>query len=180
MYSDSILNGVKIFRLSWSSDLAGPNPDPISNLLEQSKQPIGKSGKNRKIIIAVVSPFSTFFAISLLFFLIIRKRSNICANSSRRAVPDCDICFHFSLSEIQTATNNFDRNFIMGIGGFGEVYRGLINVCSTPVAIKRLNPGSKQGVLEFRIEIEMLSQLRHQNLVSLIGYCEDERDDPRI
>ncbi|XVE72354.1 hypothetical protein DITRI_Ditri11bG0032700 [Diplodiscus trichospermus] len=176
LYSDAILNGVEIFKLSRNGDLAGPNPDPISNLVEQSKLPIVKSGKNRKITIAVVGPVSTFVAISLLFFFIFWTRSNKFANSSSRAAPDCDICHHFSLREIKTATNNFDRNFIIGRGGFGEVYKGFINAGSTPVAIKRLNQGSKQGVLEFRTEIEMLSQLRHQNLVSLIGYCEDKKE----
>ncbi|XVE72352.1 hypothetical protein DITRI_Ditri11bG0032500 [Diplodiscus trichospermus] len=133
LYSDAILNGVEIFKLSRNGDLAGPNPDPISNLVEQRKP-------------------------------------------SSRAVPDSDICRHFSLREIKTATNNFDKNFIIGRGGFGEVYKGFINAGSTPVAIKRLNPGSKQGVQEFRTEIEMLSQLRHKNLVSLIGYCEDNNE----
>ena len=43
-----------------------------------------------------------------------------------------------------------------------------------PVAIKRLDLSSKQGAQEFKTEIKMLSQLRHMNLVSLIGYCIDE------
>ncbi|KAJ0043756.1 hypothetical protein Pint_18979 [Pistacia integerrima] len=81
---------------------------------------------------------------------------------------------HFSLSEIKVATNNFDDILIIGNGGFGNVYKGwLINNEATPVAIKRLNPGSQQGALEFTTEIEMLSQLRHRHLVSLIGYCND-------
>ncbi|TYI20117.1 hypothetical protein ES332_A07G213400v1 [Gossypium tomentosum] len=77
---------------------------------------------------------------------------------------------------IKTATNNFNKSFIIGRGGFGNVYKGFTNASSTPVAIKRLNPSSQQGVLEFRTEIEMLSKLRHQNLVSLIGYCEDKEE----
>ncbi|CAN1848098.1 Putative receptor-like protein kinase At5g39000 [Linum perenne] len=68
-------------------------------------------------------------------------------------------------AEIKSATRDFDKAFIIGVGGFGNVYKGLIN---------RLDPGSQQGANEFRTEIEMLSQLRHIHLVSLIGYCYDE------
>ncbi|KAJ0100567.1 hypothetical protein Patl1_21671 [Pistacia atlantica] len=84
-----------------------------------------------------------------------------------------DLCTHFSLSDIKAATNNFDDVFIIGVGGFGNVYKGYVNDGSTPVAIKRLNPGSQQGANEFNTEIEMLSHLRHLHLVSLIGYCND-------
>ncbi|XP_022754113.1 receptor-like protein kinase FERONIA [Durio zibethinus] len=174
-YIDAILNGVEIFKLSKGGDLSGPNPDPMPNLLEPMKPPIEQSGKKWKIIVAVVGLISTFAAASLLFFLILRIRSSKFANKSSRALPS-DICRHFSLREIKAATNNFDENFIIGRGGFGNVYKGFINAGSIPVAIKRLNPGSQQGVLEFRTEIEMLSQLRHQNLVSLMGYCKDNNE----
>ncbi|KAK4482120.1 hypothetical protein RD792_009259 [Penstemon davidsonii] len=81
-------------------------------------------------------------------------------------------CRYFSLSEIKTATKNFDESNVIGVGGFGKVYKGKIDG-DTNVAIKRSNPSSEQGVNEFQTEIEMLSRLRHRHLVSLIGFCED-------
>ncbi|GMP26617.1 hypothetical protein CsSME_00002992 [Camellia sinensis var. sinensis] len=83
------------------------------------------------------------------------------------------LCRRFSLAEIQSMTNNFDDELIIGSGGFGKVYKGLIDGEETTVAIKRLNSMSKQGAHEFWTEIEMLSKLRHNHLVSLIGYCEE-------
>ena len=88
------------------------------------------------------------------------------------------MCHCFSLSEIKAATNNFDNVLIIGVGGFGNVYKGYIDgwAKGNPVAIKRLKPGSQQGAHEFKTEIEMLSQLRHVHLVSLIGYCNDSNE----
>lgn len=81
-------------------------------------------------------------------------------------------CRYFSLAEIKQATKNFDESHVIGVGGFGKVYRGVIDG-DVKVAIKRSNPSSEQGVNEFQTEIEMLSKLRHRHLVSLIGYCEE-------
>ncbi|OMO58451.1 hypothetical protein COLO4_34616 [Corchorus olitorius] len=83
------------------------------------------------------------------------------------------LCRHFSLWEIKHGTKNFDESQVIGVGGFGKVYKGTIDG-GTEVAIKRSNPSSQQGVHEFETEIEMLSKLRHRHLVSLIGFCEED------
>ncbi|GJT61589.1 receptor-like protein kinase FERONIA [Tanacetum coccineum] len=84
----------------------------------------------------------------------------------------------FTIAEIQSATNNFDDELVIGQGGFGKVYKGQISIedYSHFVAIKRLDSMSNQGAAEFKAEIEMLSKLRHCNLVSLIGYCDDNKE----
>ncbi|KAL3337236.1 hypothetical protein AABB24_029743 [Solanum stoloniferum] len=76
---------------------------------------------------------------------------------------------------LQEATNNFDESLIIGVGAFGKVYRGVF--CDgTKVALKRCRPNFRQGIEEFRTEIEMLSQFRHPYLVSFIGYCDENND----
>lgn len=85
------------------------------------------------------------------------------------------LCRYFTLAEIKHGTKNFDESRVIGVGGFGKVYRGEIDG-GTIVAIKRANPSSEQGLHEFQTEIELLSKLRHRHLVSLIGACEENEE----
>ncbi|THG23093.1 hypothetical protein TEA_013172 [Camellia sinensis var. sinensis] len=82
-------------------------------------------------------------------------------------------CRCFSLVEIQSMTNNFNEELVIGIGGFGKVYKGFIDNSATAVAIKQLKAESNQGAEEFWNEVKMLSKLRHTHLVALIGQCND-------
>jgi serine/threonine protein kinase len=81
----------------------------------------------------------------------------------------------FTYGEMAMATNNFNSSTQVGRGGYGKVYKGIL-ADGTVVAIKRAQEGSLQGEKEFLNEIELLSRLHHRNLVSLIGYCDEEGD----
>ncbi|KAF0918234.1 hypothetical protein E2562_023317 [Oryza meyeriana var. granulata] len=83
--------------------------------------------------------------------------------------------YRFPFAALQDATSNFDEGLVIGEGGFGKVYAGVLQD-DTKVAVKRANPESRQGAREFRTEIEMLSGLRHRHLVSLIGYCDEHEE----
>ncbi|XP_074559626.1 putative serine/threonine-protein kinase PBL8 [Curcuma longa] len=90
----------------------------------------------------------------------------------------------FTLFELETITKSFRTDYVLGAGGFGTVYKGYIDenvrvgLKSLPVAVKVLNKDGHQGHREWLTEVNFLGQLRHPNLVKLIGYCCE--DDHRL
>ncbi|XBH81768.1 hypothetical protein VPH35_107271 [Triticum aestivum] len=77
----------------------------------------------------------------------------------------------FTYKELVTATEGFSNKMLLGKGGFGRVYKGVLPTTTQHVAIKRVSPESKQGKKEFMAEIAILGHVRHRNLVQLLGYC---------
>lgn len=76
----------------------------------------------------------------------------------------------FTLAELGKATDKFSSDRILGEGGFGRVYHGIMEDGSE-VAVKLLRRDDQSGDREFIVEVEMLSRLHHRNLVELIGIC---------
>lgn len=84
----------------------------------------------------------------------------------------------FSFRDLCVATKNFSHENLLGEGGFGRVYKGLIEKTNNVVAVKQLDRNGFQGNREFLVEVLILSLLHHSNLVNLVGYCAD--GDQRI
>ncbi|KAL8237902.1 hypothetical protein R6Q59_018983 [Mikania micrantha] len=76
----------------------------------------------------------------------------------------------FDMSTILKATNNFSVNAKLGEGGFGPVYKGVLED-GQEIAVKRLAKTSTQGLREFKNEVISISKLQHRNLVKLLGCC---------
>ncbi|KAG6427715.1 hypothetical protein SASPL_111961 [Salvia splendens] len=200
-YYDAILNGVEIFKLSdKTGNLAGVNPLPLPQTPDELLDNQSSGGKDNKGIIggAVGGGIGALLVLGLIVCVVVQRRRqkkdsstsdgwlplSLYGNShssgsaktnttgSYASSLPSNLCRHFSVAEIKSATNDFDEALLLGVGGFGKVYRGEID-SGTKVAIKRGNPLSEQGIHEFQTEIEMLSKLRHRHLVSLIGYCEE-------
>lgn len=82
----------------------------------------------------------------------------------------------FKYSDPFAATNGFGDKNIIGSGGFGKVYRGVIHNTGLEVAIKRIAQDSRQGMREFVAEIASMGRLRHRNLVQLHGWCRRQNE----
>ncbi|KAI5404621.1 hypothetical protein KIW84_051687 [Lathyrus oleraceus] len=128
------------------------------------------------IIIGAVAAVLAITAITML--LIFRRNSKYMHLISRKRTSS-NVCIKidgvkaFTLKELTHATNKFDISTKVGEGGYGNVYKGILSD-ETFVVVKRARENSLQGQKEFLTEIELLSRLRHRNLVSLLGYCSEE------
>ncbi|GJP67676.1 hypothetical protein CLOP_g24469 [Closterium sp. NIES-67] len=78
-----------------------------------------------------------------------------------------------TLAELEEATGGFCEEHLIGAGGFGSVYRGVL-ANGRVVAVKRRAVDSMQGSTEFNNELKFLSKIRHPHLVALIGFCEEQ------
>jgi hypothetical protein len=79
----------------------------------------------------------------------------------------------YSYEEIGKATAGFAEENLLGEGGFGKVYRGVID--HTEVAIKLLSEEGLQGKDQFQREIEVHCRIRHPHIVMLLGTCIERR-----
>ncbi|XP_071719647.1 uncharacterized protein [Rutidosis leptorrhynchoides] len=79
-----------------------------------------------------------------------------------------------SLEDIQLATENFDGKNCIGGGGFGKVYKGELPQSDSIIVAKRLDTRGGQGDKQFRNELQILFEYKHDNIISLVGYCDNE------
>nr|CAN81745.1 hypothetical protein VITISV_038194 [Vitis vinifera] len=172
-FADAILNGLEIFKLNQSyGSLAGPNPEPVPIPLPLLQAQNSKSkGLPAFIIIGAALLFGIFALLSLVYFFILRKRERLgCWESGKAKMMSMrrggfslpkELCRHFALSELREATNDFDDVLVIGHGGFGNVYKGYIDV-------------KARGTRIFDRNRDAVQADRHRHLVPLIGYCEEE------
>ncbi|CAI9269276.1 unnamed protein product [Lactuca saligna] len=83
------------------------------------------------------------------------------------------------LEAIKDCTQDFNQRNFIGKGGYGKVYKGLLfwaDHVNQLVAVKRLDVTGFQGNKEFHTELTMLSQYHHENIIRLIGFCDDNKE----
>ncbi|KAK2639292.1 hypothetical protein Ddye_027087 [Dipteronia dyeriana] len=122
--------------------------------------------KKRIKIIVVVSAITGIFIMVLGPCTVWMKTKNrgLESREEEEEVPLIDS------STISVATNNFSQANMIGKGGFGHVYKGILST-GQEIAVKRLSNNSGQGVEEFKSEVVLIGKLQHRNLVGLLGSC---------
>ncbi|KMZ59161.1 putative Kinase [Zostera marina] len=110
--------------------------------------------------------------IAWVITLVVRRKTN----EVDQVLEDWEVDYgpqRFSYIQLYKATDGFKRDNIVGTGGFGIVYRGVITVngYTKEIAVKRIKRDIKDGLKDFVSEIVSISRLRHRNLIELLGYC---------
>ncbi|EOA34284.1 hypothetical protein CARUB_v10021799mg [Capsella rubella] len=97
---------------------------------------------------------------------------NIATPSPLSGLPESHLGWGhwFTLRDLEIATTRFSKENVIGEGGYGVVYRGVL-LNGTPVAVKKIFNQLGQAEKEFRVEVDAIGHVRHKNLVRLLGYC---------
>ncbi|KAF3565055.1 hypothetical protein DY000_02015319 [Brassica cretica] len=122
-------------------------------------------------IVAIVVPIFVIFVLLVVGLLVCRRKEqyqNLKVQGGDEITTTHSL--QFSFKEIEAATDNFADSNMIGRGGFGEVYRGMLST-GTEVAVKRLSKSSGQGAQEFKNEAVLVTKLQHKNLVRPLGFC---------
>ncbi|KAK7260011.1 hypothetical protein RIF29_25699 [Crotalaria pallida] len=161
------------YILGWSFSVNGAAPSlNISQLPKPPSKEKDSSFPWVKFAIGFLSAL-TFTLLCLLLFVTLYKRY-----MRFQALEDWEQdCPHrFRYRDLHLATKGFKESLLIGIGGFGSVYKGVLPITGTEVAVKRIMSGPMKGMREFAAEIESLGRLRHKNLVNLQGWCKHKND----
>ncbi|MED6194655.1 hypothetical protein PIB30_030508 [Stylosanthes scabra] len=143
-----------------------------------------------QIIIGVLAAVTLLSMIAVIFLIIRRSRSKAAFaidnpnSASKRSISKKNSDIHnkdyiqdatsfdserpviYSIEEIEAATNNFDENRRIGVGGYGSVYFGMLD--HKEVAVKKMKSNKSK---EFFAELKALCKIHHINIVELLGYA---------
>ncbi|XP_062230768.1 L-type lectin-domain containing receptor kinase SIT2-like isoform X2 [Phragmites australis] len=157
------------YVLGWSFAMNGPAP-----AIDITKLPkLPRFGpKPRSKVLEIVLPIATAAIIitvgTVVTLLVLRKLRYA------ELLEDWELEFgphRFLFKDLYHATDGFKSKHLLGVGGFGKVYKGVLLKSKLEVAVKRVSHESRQGMKEFIAEVVSIGRLRHRNLVQLLGYC---------
>ncbi|XP_073006468.1 L-type lectin-domain containing receptor kinase SIT2-like [Typha latifolia] len=157
------------YVLGWSFKMNG-----IAQEFDYSKLPslprVRPKGRSKALDISLPLASSAFVLVivAAVFFFVMRRIK------FAELLEDWEVEYgpqRFLYKDLFRATNGFKDKELLGIGGFGRVYKGVLPTSKMEIAVKRVSHESRQGMKEFVAEIMSLGRLRHRNLVQLLGYC---------
>ncbi|KAE8653757.1 putative LRR receptor-like serine/threonine-protein kinase [Hibiscus syriacus] len=157
-------------------------PEPLSLPPDGLKAQSDSGLKGHHVAVAFGASFGSAFFIILFMVLFVwwryRQNQQIFFDVNEQYV--LEVCLghlkRYTFKELRAATDHFNSKNILGRGGFGIVYKGLLND-GTLVAVKRLKDYNiAGGEIQFQTEVETISLAVHRNLLRLSGFCTTENE----
>ncbi|KFK27437.1 hypothetical protein AALP_AA8G382200 [Arabis alpina] len=164
----SFKKGGKAESLDISKILDPPNrPPPPSSPPPPSPPTSGShSSKSKLILVATIPSIAFLMMLGGILYLYKRKKyAEVLEQWEQEYIPH-----RYSFKNLYKATNGFKDNQVLGAGGFGKVYKGILP-SGTEIAVKRVYHNAEQGMKQYVAEIASMGRLKHKNLVQLLGYC---------
>ncbi|KAJ3683948.1 hypothetical protein LUZ61_013112 [Rhynchospora tenuis] len=159
------------YLMGWNFKMNG-----VAQSLDLSSLPSLPQPKKKNTTLILATSFSTFVVFVVmsaiagyLFYKI--KNADVIELWEMGCGPH-----RFCYSDLKRATNGFKDRELLGFGGFGKVYKGVLRGSRGEIAVKRVSHESRQGLREFVAEIASIGRLRHRNLVQLLGWCRRRGD----
>ncbi|XP_043712715.1 L-type lectin-domain containing receptor kinase IV.1-like [Telopea speciosissima] len=161
---------VSHYMLGWSFRMNGQAKDLSLSQLPKLPRNGSKTNKSRIFGIGfpVIGVSLVLMSIFIILFIVRRKRK------FAEVLEDWELEYgphRFKYKDLYIATKGFNEKELLGIGGFGKVYKGILPTSKEEVAVKRVSHDSRQGMREFIAEIVSIGKLQHRNIVTLLGYC---------
>ncbi|PNT76834.1 L-type lectin-domain containing receptor kinase IV.1 isoform X1 [Brachypodium distachyon] len=159
------------YVLGWSFAMDEGGPAPAIDIARLPKLP--RFGpKPRSKVLEIVLPIATaaiIITVGTVVALLVLRRLRYA-----QVLEDWEVEFgphRFSYKDLYHATKGFKNKQLLGAGGFGKVYKGVLRKSKLEVAVKKISHESRQGMKEFIAEVVSIGRLRNRNLVQLLGYC---------
>ncbi|KAI4349568.1 hypothetical protein L6164_010143 [Bauhinia variegata] len=173
----------QIYAAAFANQYGPTDPGTAQCLFSLKFSSLGSNGKTRKIVIAIVVTVCVL-GLSLIsggfwyYWRLTKKKKTRKSNISSKtemasgldSMNESTTLVRYTFDDIKKATRNFSRDNIIGIGGYGNVYKGVLPDGSE-VAFKRFKNCSVAGDASFTHEVQVIASVRHVNLVALRGYC---------
>ncbi|XP_042481359.1 L-type lectin-domain containing receptor kinase IV.1-like [Macadamia integrifolia] len=157
------------YVLGWSFKMNGKAKE--LTLSQLPKLPRFGPKKTPRIVSVGIPVIGVIFL--LLFIFVIRSMVKT-KKKFAEVLEDWELDYRthrFKYRDLYIATKGFKNKELLGVGGFGRVYRGLLPRSKAEVAVKRVSYISRQREREFVAEIVSIGKLRNRNIVPLLGYC---------
>ncbi|XP_072987616.1 cysteine-rich receptor-like protein kinase 10 [Typha latifolia] len=166
-----------------------PAPSPIPPFPPLSPPPVastsahgiiratkGKADKKRKTVTISVPVVATLVLLAATCICLQRRKAlrDMHPNPDDEQIASMESLL-FSLATLKSATDDFSDANKLGEGGFGPVYKGILQN-GQEIAVKRLSRRSKQGLEELKNEVFLVAKLQNRNLVRLMGCCLEQQE----